>query len=85
MAWVTKGTGLNYNSNTGFSNLVGGRTNKVLVSKIMCRRCRICINAERKKSQFVSTSASSITKGLQMRCKHNPFWKWQSMLPTRRN
>ena len=32
-----------------FSNLVGGRTNKVLMPKIMCRCCRICIKAERKK------------------------------------
>ena len=42
MAWPTKGSGKSYNSHTGFGNMVGGYSNKILFSKILCRLCRRC-------------------------------------------
>ena len=53
MAWCTKGSGRSYNSNCGYSRLVGGHSKKVIDSVIFCRVCRICKVAERmgKKAQ----------------------------------
>ena len=48
MGWPTKGSGRNYNSHTGFGCFVGAHTQKVLMSKIYCRRCRVCELAKRK-------------------------------------
>ena len=48
MGWPTKGSGRNYNSHTGFGSFLGAYTQKVLLSKIYCRRCRVCEIAKRK-------------------------------------
>ena len=48
MGWPTKGCGLNFNSNTGFAAYCGGYTKKVLMSRILCRMCRICEIAKRR-------------------------------------
>ena len=48
MGWPTKGSGKSYNSNTGFRSLCGAYTQKVMMSKIFCRRCRVCENAKQK-------------------------------------
>ena len=51
MGWPTKGTGKNYNSHTGFGHFMGAYTQKVLMSKIFCRRCRFCLSVQRKDVQ----------------------------------
>ena len=48
MGWPTKGTGKNYNSHTGFGSFVGANNQKVIMSRILCRRCRICEVAKQK-------------------------------------
>ena len=51
MAWPTKGSGRSYNSNCGFTRLVGGYLKRVITSLIFCRVCRICKVAERMKKK----------------------------------
>ena len=51
MGWPTKGTGSNYNSHTGFGNLLGAYTKKVMLSHIYCRRCRVCETAKQKNKE----------------------------------
>ena len=48
VAWPTKGTGHNYNSNAGFGRMVGGQTEKDLMSHICCQQCRVCKHAQSK-------------------------------------
>ena len=48
MGWPTKGSGKSYNSNTGFGSYCGAYTKKVMMSKIFCRRCRVCEVAKQK-------------------------------------
>ena len=50
MGWPTKGSGKNFNSNTGFAAYCGAYTHKVMMSHIYCRRCRVCSNAKAKNS-----------------------------------
>ena len=48
MGWPTKGTGSNYNSHTGFGSFIGAYSQKIIMSVIFCRRCRVCEVAKRK-------------------------------------
>ena len=71
MGWPTKGSGKSYNSNTGFGAFCGGYTNGVIISRVLCRRCRVCEIAKRKHTppqmhdciQNYSSEASS--KGME--------------------
>ena len=46
MGWPTKGSDKSYNSHTGFGNMVGGYSNNVLYSMILCQLCCICDEAK---------------------------------------
>ena len=71
MGWPTKGSGKSYNSNTGFGAFCGGYTKGVIISRVLCRRCRVCEIAKRKHTppkmhdciQNYSSEASS--KGME--------------------
>ena len=63
MAWPTKGSGTQYNSHTGFGNMVGCYCKKVIGSKVLSRLCRICENAK-----------SAGLKAKKHKCVKN--WDW---------
>ena len=71
MGWPTKGTGSNYNSHTGFGNLLGAYTKKVMLSHIYCRRCRVCETAKRKKKNPKNMTESKIGKQIH----HQSLWR----------
>ena len=51
MAWCTKVSGRSYNSNCGYSRLVGGHTKKVISSIFYYQVLQICMVAEQKKKE----------------------------------
>ena len=69
MAWCTKGSRRSYNSNCGYSRLVGGHTKKVISSVVYCQVCRICKVAEQKKrtheSTIVSRTMTAVSKEME--------------------
>ena len=41
-AWSKRGTGHNYNSNTGHSSLIGAKTGKIINYSVKSKVCRVC-------------------------------------------
>ena len=69
MGWSKRSSGHRYDSISGHSFFIGGKSKKVIAAQVSSKKCKICENAEKKQKNLLFTIAPKIMRA------HQKVWK----------